>query len=72
MAGTRLFTVDEYLNMEKTGILHEDDRIELMDGKIILMAPIGDPHVFGTDWLTMLLVPALAGRALVLVLQRRI
>ena len=72
VAGTRLFTVDEYLNMEKTGILHEDDHIELMDEKIILMAPIGDPHVFGTDLLTMLLVPALAGRALVLVLQRRI
>ncbi len=65
MAGTRLFTVDEYLDMEKAGILHEDDRIELMDGKIVIMAPIGDPHEFGTDWLTMLLAPALAGRAIV-------
>ena len=63
--GTRLFTVEEYLEMEKAGILHEDDRIELMDGKIIIMAPIGDPHEVGTDWLTMLLAPALAGRAIV-------
>ena len=55
--GTRLFTVEEYLEMEKAGILHEDDRIELMDGKIIIMAPIGDPHEVGTDWLTMLLAP---------------
>ena len=63
--GTRPFTVAEYLDMEKAGILHEDDRIELMDGKIIIMAPIGDPHEVGTDWLTMLLAPALAGRAIV-------
>ena len=65
LSGTRLFNVDEYLDMEKAGILHEDDRIELMDGKIIVMAPIGDPHEVGTDWLTMLLAPALAGRAIV-------
>ena len=67
LAGARLFTVDEYLDMEKASILHEDDRIELIDGKIIVMAPIGDPHIGGTAWLTMLLAPALVGRALVLV-----
>lgn len=67
LAGTRPFNVDEYLDMEKSGVLHEDDRIELIDGKIVLMAPIGDSHVFGTGWLTMFLAPALAGRALVLV-----
>ena len=67
LAGARPFNVDEYLEMEKAGILHEDDRIELMDGKIIVMAPTGDPHIGGTAWLTMLLTPALVGRALVLV-----
>ncbi len=67
MAGVRSFTVGEYLAMEKAGILNEDDRIELMDGKIIVMAPVGDSHVSGTAWLTMLLTPALVGRALVLV-----
>ena len=67
LCGVRLFNVDEYLDMEKAGILHEDDRIELMDGKIIVMAPIGDPHIGGTAWLTMLLASALVGRALVLV-----
>ena len=65
LAGARLFNVDEYLDMEKAGILHEDDRVELMDGKIIVMAPIGDSHVFGADWLNMLLVPHFAGRAMV-------
>ena len=65
LAGVRLFTVDEYMEMEKVGVLHEDDRIELMDGKIIVMAPIGDSHVFGTDWLTMILAPLFVGLAMV-------
>ena len=65
LAGVRLFNVGEYLEMVKAGVLHEDDRIELMDGKIIVMAPIGDFHVFGTDWLTMILVPLFVGRAIV-------
>ncbi len=65
LAGKRPFNVDEYLDMEKVGILHEDDRIELMDGKIFVMAPIGDSHVFGTDWLTMILARLFFGRAMV-------
>ena len=65
LTGARLFNVDEYQAMERAGILHEDDRIELMDGKIIIMAPIGEYHVGGANWLTMLLVPPLAGRAIV-------
>ena len=63
----RLFNVDEYLAMETAGILHEDNRIELMDGRIIIMSPIGDYHVGCTGWLTMLLTPPLAGHAIVLV-----
>ena len=65
LAGIRRFTVDEYLAMEVAGILHEDDRIELIDGAIIIMAPIGDPHEVSTDWLTRLLVPPLIDRAIV-------
>ena len=67
LANARLFNVDEYLAMETAGILHEDDRIELIDGRIIIMAPIGNYHIGGTAWLNMLLAPPLAGRALVLV-----
>lgn len=40
----RRFTVREYHQMAKAGILTEDDRVELIDGEIIDMAPIGSRH----------------------------
>ncbi|MDQ3703195.1 MAG: Uma2 family endonuclease [Chloroflexota bacterium] len=43
-AAPRRFTVDEYFEMARAGILTEDDRVELIDGQIIQMSPIGDPH----------------------------
>lgn len=40
----RLFTVDEYHQMMQAGILSEDDRVELLNGEIMEMAPIGSRH----------------------------
>jgi hypothetical protein len=40
----RLFTVDEYDRMVEAGILHEDDRLELLEGKIIQLAAMGSRH----------------------------
>ena len=65
LAGRRRFTVDEYLAMEAAGILYKSDRVELIDGVIIVMPPIGDRHVGGTNWATTLFVPPLIGRATV-------
>ena len=45
----RLFTVDEVLAMDRAGIFHPEERIELLDGEIIIMPPIGEPHADGTD-----------------------
>ena len=51
--------------MVKAGVLYRHDRLELMEGKIVIMSPIGEHHHAGVDWLNMLLVPALLGRALI-------
>ncbi|MEG4810443.1 Uma2 family endonuclease [Microcoleus sp. F8-D3] len=40
----RLFTVQEYHLMGDAGIFGEDDRVELIEGEIILMAAIGTRH----------------------------
>jgi Uma2 family endonuclease len=41
----RLFTVDEYHRMGETGILGADERVELIEGEIVQMAPIGPRHI---------------------------
>jgi Uma2 family endonuclease len=38
------FTVDEYKQMGRAGIFQEDDRVELIDGEIVEMTPIGSQH----------------------------
>ena len=48
----RRFTVCEYYQMAKAGILTEDDRVELIDGEIVEMSPIGRRHAACVDRLT--------------------
>ena len=44
VAQHRKLTVNEYHLMGKAGILHEDDRVELIEGELINMSPIGVFH----------------------------
>ena len=58
-------TVEQYHRMGDAGILHEDDRVELIDGELIRMAPIGSLHGGLVSRLNRLLVERVAGRAVV-------
>lgn len=52
----RRFTVDEFRAMARAGILDPEERVELIDGEIVEMSPIDEPHAAQTDRLTQLLV----------------
>ncbi|QWK11878.1 MAG: Uma2 family endonuclease [Thermoflexus hugenholtzii] len=53
----RLFTVEEYHRMAEAGILSEDDRVELIEGELVTMSPIGSRHAACVARLTALLFP---------------
>lgn len=52
----RRLTVDDYHAMAEAGILTEEDRVELLNGKIIAMSPVGGPHIGCVMRLTRLFV----------------
>jgi Uma2 family endonuclease len=45
----RRFTVDEYHRMADAGVLREGDRLELIDGEVVEMTPIGPRHAGCVD-----------------------
>lgn len=59
------FTVDEYHRLIETGILHEDDNVELIEGRIVDMTPIGTKHTACVDYLNNFLIGKLQRRAIV-------
>jgi Uma2 family endonuclease len=61
----RRFTVDEYHRMGEVGILSETDRVELIDGEIVEMTPIGAAHARCVMFLNDAFVRHVAGRAVV-------
>jgi Uma2 family endonuclease len=58
-------TVEEYYRMAEVGLLAPDARVELIEGEIIDMAPIGSDHASVVDQLTELLTDAVRGRGVV-------
>jgi Uma2 family endonuclease len=51
----RSITADEYERMGEAGIFGSDARLELIEGEIYQMSPIGSPHAACVDALTYIL-----------------
>ncbi|MCO6439740.1 MAG: Uma2 family endonuclease [Nitrococcus mobilis] len=58
-------TTGDYHKMGAAGVFRPTDRVELIEGEIIDMAPIGSAHAGVVGLLTNRLVPAVAGQAIV-------
>ena len=58
-------TVDEYERMGEAGIFHPDARLELLEGEIYQMSPIGIPHASCVKFLSTLLNGLFNGKLLV-------
>jgi len=61
----RPITVAEYHRMGEVGILGERDRVELIEGELVAMAPIGTYHIGTVIKLSHDLMQAVGDRALV-------
>jgi Uma2 family endonuclease len=55
-APTYRWTVEEYEELGRAGILDENDRVELLNGEIIVMSPIGYRHATAVNLLNQFLV----------------
>lgn len=61
----RRFTADDYQRMGQVGILSRHDRVELIDGEIVAMTPIGPRHAACVDRATRIFVTSVGHAAIV-------
>jgi Uma2 family endonuclease len=61
----RLFTVDEFHRMGEARVFGEDDRVELIDGEVMKMTPIGPRHASCVRRLIAILSPLVGDAAIV-------
>jgi Uma2 family endonuclease len=59
------FTVGEYERMGQTGVFAPDDRVELIEGEIIEMSPVGSRHAACVDLVARLLNEQVGDSAIV-------
>src|SRR5215210_6077072 len=64
---TYRFTVKDYHRMAEADIFEPDDRVELIDGEVVAMSPIGTRHAACVTRLSHLLWGRIADRAIVAV-----
>ena len=62
---THRITVDEFIRMAEVGLLAPDARVELIEGVIVDMAPIGSVHGRDVDLISERFVLAVHGEAIV-------
>ncbi|MDQ3605175.1 MAG: Uma2 family endonuclease, partial [Gemmatimonadota bacterium] len=55
------FTVEQYQRLAHEGYIAPDARVELIDGEIVEMSPIGDRHNAVVDGIAELLFERLGG-----------
>jgi Uma2 family endonuclease len=65
MVTLKKWTVQDLLALEKAGRLEPDERIELLDGEVYKMPPMGEGHASETDYLTQLFVSRFVSKAVV-------
>jgi len=63
------FTVEEFHRMGEAGIFQEDDRLELIEGELVRMSPVGSRHAACVKRLVDLFLPLQAGRKVLLGVQ---
>jgi len=61
----RLFTAEQFFQMIATGILTKDDHVELLEGEILEMTPIGLGHAACTANLLRIFILGIDGRGIV-------
>ena len=61
----RRFTLEEYHRMADVGIVQPDERVELIEGEIVQMAPIGPRHAGCAINVNRLFLTRLGDRAVV-------
>ena len=65
MVERKRFSVDDYYRMAEEGILSQQERVELIDGEVVVMSPIGPRHAACVTSATRELVRIVGDAALV-------